>query len=303
MTSSNIVKLDKVFNADIWIDSPEWIEWLAQCSSFRYEGKSTSFNCTKRHNGKWYGSKKIYSSTGSKAVSLYIGSACSLEKLQQIEYYFSLDWKDFWKWYYSDERKQPKAKVVQPTACTTNSNDLKAEVEQLRAALEQVTADRDRQLIRIAELQNRMHSELQSGFSEKDKRIQELDDANWQLEKRYDTLNEMWRKSEQRRTELQAENDTLKAELANCVRSSVTTLDQPDQPQPTEPSHHWVVGDTFKSRAWIKTQFRLSDRKSREDEIKAPDGSLWRRLSEKQSAEFAKRLSEKPNTIYYKCVG
>lgn len=301
MTNANIVQGDKVLNADICVGSPQWDDWLAQHTNFRYEGKLTNFSCNKRQNGKWYGSKKIYSSSGSKAVSLYIGSACSLEKLQELEYYFSLDWKDFWKWYYSAERKQVKTKVVQSPECTTNNNDvaaLKTEIEQLRAELEQAKADRDRQLIRIAELQNRMHSELQSGFSEKDKRIEQLDNANWELEKRYDTINELWRKSEQRRTELQAENDTLKAQLS--VSSPLTNPEQPDQ---VEPTHHWVIGDTFKSRAWLKTQFRLSDRKSREDEINAPDGSLWRKLSEKQSAEFAKRLLEKPNTIFYKCVG
>lgn len=297
MASQNIVRLDKVFSADIWIDSPEWCTWLTQCASFRYEGKSTSFNCTKRQNGKWYATKKVFSSNGSKAVSLYVGADCTLEKLQEVEYHFSLDWKDFWHWYYSDERKQAKSKVVQPTACTTNSNDvtaLKAEVEQLRSELERVTADRDRQLVRIAEIQNRMLGEIKKAYDDANKKNVQLEEYNREI----DRANGYLERENQR---LRTENDRLKAQLAekDSLNSSQSMLEQVDR---AEPTHPWTVGDTLKSRSWLRTQFRLSDRKSREAEIKGTDGSLWRQMSDKQSAEFAKRLGEKPNTVFYKCV-
>lgn len=69
-----------------------------------------------------------------------------------------------------------------------------------------------------------------------------------------------------------------------------------------EPTHWWGVGDTFKTRAELKSEFLLSERESRKDEIPVCDGSVWRRLSESQSAEIAKRLSEHPKTVFYKCV-
>jgi DNA repair exonuclease SbcCD ATPase subunit len=70
-----------------------------------------------------------------------------------------------------------------------------------------------------------------------------------------------------------------------------------------EPTHPWAVGDTFKSRSELKSHFKLSERESRKSEVQASDGSKWRQLSDKESKEMAKRLGERSNTIFYKCVG
>lgn len=70
-----------------------------------------------------------------------------------------------------------------------------------------------------------------------------------------------------------------------------------------EPTHSWVIGDTFKTRSELKRHFKLSERESRKSEIHAPDESVWRQLSETQSADMASRLSQRPNTIFYECIG
>ena len=103
----------------IQLDSPEWFDWLASVNQFKYIGNLTEMSVKRRSNGKWYARKKIYSSSGSKPVDLYIGSdeQCTAEKLQEINTCFAKDWVDFWDWYYS-ERKQEGKEGVQENMYT-----------------------------------------------------------------------------------------------------------------------------------------------------------------------------------------
>jgi hypothetical protein len=71
MQAKNIVKGDFVVGTEIWIDSPQWFEWLTTINAFWDEGKGSNFNCNRRSNGKWYASKKIYATNGCKLVILY----------------------------------------------------------------------------------------------------------------------------------------------------------------------------------------------------------------------------------------
>ncbi len=159
--SSNIVSGDRVSEADIPIDSPQWSEWLGQQSSFRYEGSQTNFTCNRRPNGKWYGVKKVHSSDkGSVPVALYIGSDldCTLAKLQEVHERFSMDNWDFWRWYHSPERKGKKKQIpggyTKKPPCTTDGGStetitqsseasLKEEIRRLGAELNLVKQMRD----------------------------------------------------------------------------------------------------------------------------------------------------------------
>jgi hypothetical protein len=126
----------------IQLDSPEWFEWLAAQSQFKYEGNLTAMSVKRRaSNGKWYARKKVYSSDkGSVPVDLYIGSdeECSSEKLKEINYRFGQDWRDFWSWYHSPARKESKAKGVQREEVYTEQPQLsqtRDETEELRTRL------------------------------------------------------------------------------------------------------------------------------------------------------------------------
>lgn len=209
------------------ITSPQWRDWIKYRNSFRFEfvidvaipgttftnDRTCSFTAIRQGKDKafWYAHKKINGHL--RREYLGIDQELDLVLLREKAIFICSDTYDRQKQVQRSERKKkqsltPADKCETETFSPSRSGE---EIAKLRAELEEVKADRDRQLIRIAELQNRMHQELASGFSEKDKRIQELDNANWQLEKRYDTLNEMYRKSETARAELQAELNTLKA--------------------------------------------------------------------------------------------
>ncbi len=83
MQAKNVVTKDLLAGSNIWIDTPQWVEWLFLNNAFRYETEGTNFNCNRRSNGKSYASKKVYATTGCKLVTLYIGSAqdCNLQRL------------------------------------------------------------------------------------------------------------------------------------------------------------------------------------------------------------------------------
>jgi hypothetical protein len=127
---------------DIQLDSPEWFKWLATQSQFKYEGNLTTMSVKRRtSNGKWYARKKVYSSDkGSIPIDLYIGAdeECTSEKLKEINYRFGQDWRDFWPWYHSPDRKEPKAKGVQREKVYTEaqpSSQTRNEADELRARL------------------------------------------------------------------------------------------------------------------------------------------------------------------------
>jgi predicted nucleic acid-binding Zn-ribbon protein len=127
---------------DIQLDSPEWFEWLATQSQFKYEGNLTTMSVKRRaSNGKWYARKKVYSSDkGSTPVDLYIGAdeECTAEKLREINYHFGQDWRNFWPWYHSPARKESKPKGVQIEEVYTEQLQLsqtRDETEELRARL------------------------------------------------------------------------------------------------------------------------------------------------------------------------
>jgi len=176
MKAKNVVTKNVLAGSSIWIDTPQWLEWLSINSAFRYEAQGTNFNCNKKANGKWYASKKIYATNGCKLIALYIGGDedCTLERLQGIAEKFSLDWADFWRWYHGSERKESKKSKSKVRQKYITSPDLQGELQRLQLALEEMTSDRDRQLIRIAELQNRMHDEIKKAIGHQGKQLARL---------------------------------------------------------------------------------------------------------------------------------
>ncbi len=149
---------------DIQLDSPEWFEWLAAQSQFKYESNLATMSVKRRaSNGKWYARKKVWSSDkGSTPVDLYLGSneEVTSEKLREINYYFGLEPGKFWQWYHSPTRKQSKSKGVQPEMYTEQPqpSQTRDETEELR--------------VRIAELEQ-SNSELQSTNQALEKQLSE----------------------------------------------------------------------------------------------------------------------------------
>jgi cell division protein FtsB len=298
MPAKYIVEVDSIVGTSIWIDTPEWKEWLSVNTTFRYEGKGTNFNCLKRKNGRWYAGKKVYSSSGCKAIALYIGTDkdCTLAKLQEIAGYYALDWSDFWAWYYSEERKASR-KVVQDNGNgTPYTEDLQTELHRLQLALEEMTADRDRQLIRIAELQNRMNSEIQACTVHQRKQLEQLESYNREIDRANGYL-------EKDNAKLREENQKLKAEVELLRSSAIATGQQNDE---TIPTHAWSVGS-------IKTKPELMKGLSRRQFDKMgnfptlPDGSHWRRIGSKQDMDRSDQhlicYGYPANTVFYVCVG
>jgi hypothetical protein len=113
---------------EIQLDTPAWFSWLSSTNQFKYMGNLVEMSVKRRANGKWYARKKVYSSSGSKPIDLYIGedSDCTSEKLREINACFGKDWQDFWTWYYSPERKEGKSKGAHNSLMYT---DMKATLQ------------------------------------------------------------------------------------------------------------------------------------------------------------------------------
>lgn len=149
----------------IQLDSPEWFEWLATQTQFKYEGNLTAMSVKRRaSNGKWYARKKVYSSDkGSIPVDLYIGAneECTSEKLKEINYRFGQDWRDFWPWYHSPARKESKEKGVQTKEVYTEPTQPSQTIDEI-----------ERLKARIAELEQ-LNSELQGANQDLEKQLSE----------------------------------------------------------------------------------------------------------------------------------
>ena len=300
MPAKYIVEVDSIVGTNIWIDTPEWKEWLSTKTSFRYQSKDTQFNCLRRKNGRWYAGKKIYSSSGCKSIALYIGTDkdCNLTKLQEIAEHYSLDWRDFWTWYYSEERKASKKGVQDKCNGTPYAEDLQSELHRLRHALEEMTADRDRQLIRIADMQNRMHSEIQSSIAFKDRELERLEEYNRQIDRANGYL-------ERENAKLRDENYTLKIELKQLRAEAIAPgLEKKE----SVASHVWSVG-SIKPRSELiaKSPSRRHFEKFGNYPV-LPDGSKWRRLGSKQELPESEQCLTlyqhySANTVFYLCIG
>jgi len=302
MQAQYTVDNDLLIGTDAWIDTPQWFDWLSNNKAFRYQDRNTNFNCNKRSSGKWYATKKVYASNGSKTVALYIGrdKDCTLAKLQELAQYYAMNWKDFWKWYYSPERKEgrkAKTTVVPDGEGTTDTQVLQSELQRLRLSLEEMTADRDRQLIRIAELQNRMNSEIQACTVHQRKQLEQLESYNREIDRANGYL-------EKDNSRLREENQKLKAEVEAYRAEAIATGQQNDE---TIPTHTWSVGSIKPRSELMRGQSRRQFEKHGNYPV-LPDGSKWRRIgakSEMLSSEQCLMLYQHypANTVFYQCIG
>ena len=204
----------------IEIDTPAWFAWLSLQQHFKYVGNCTQMSVKRRNNGKWYARKKVYSSSGgSKPVDLYIGgdSECTADKLKELNYQFSRDWTEFWEWYYSPARREGKSKGVQSREISTLAeltSQTQEEIAQLRAELERLKQRESYLLDQHGLLKSQLVHEAQQENERLKKQNTELDNANWECEKRVTTYSEMHRKSELKQKELQSLVDNYQTLLA-----------------------------------------------------------------------------------------
>jgi len=205
---------------DIRLDTPEWFEWLARQDRFRYIGNLTEMSVKKRPNGMWYARKKISSSNGSKPIDLYIGSdeECTSEKLKEINYHFGKDNSEFWRWYYSPDRRGDKSKGVQPKQMYTSASptaQTQTEITQLRAEVERLNKRESYLLDQLGIVKAGIIHEAQQENEQLKKQNAELDNANWECEKKLTIYSEMHRKSELKRQELQTQIDKANQAIAD----------------------------------------------------------------------------------------
>ncbi len=204
--------------------SPDWLDWVRQQKSFRYEGHQTNFTCSRRPNGKWYGVKKIYSSDKPKPVALYIGADedCTLATLSEIHSRFAMDWVDFWEWFHGDrQKKRSPSGSTSKADCTTDER-----VTQLEEKLKQVTADRDQLLIRLGNGKIQASEDAQTRIQQLEARVTELDNLNWELEKRYTTVEDINQKYLRQLTELKAQVEQLVVHENKCTTDAAALLNQ-----------------------------------------------------------------------------
>ncbi len=238
-------------------------------------------------------------------VTLYIGSAqdCNLQRLQEIAEKFSLDWSDFWHWYHGPERKESKkskGKVVQPTEkCITSTLDLEAELQRLQLALEEMTADRDRQLIRIADLQNRMRDEIKKAIAFQGKQLERLEAYNREIDRANGYL-------EKDNARLREENQKLKTELES-LRSNVSVFGQQENDE-IAANHPWSIGSIQPRSVLLSKSKSRHHFETQGNYPVLPDGSKWRRLGSKQDLPESERCLSlhqyyPANTVLYLCIG
>lgn len=104
------------------------------------------------------------------------------------------------------------------------SGTTKEELETLEAELKRVTQDRDNLLIRLGNGKIQASEDDRHKIRQLEARVTELDNTNWELEKRYSEVNELWNRSEKKRTELQAQLEEQKPDyqtIANRVLASL----------------------------------------------------------------------------------
>lgn len=204
-----------VSGVSIKLDSPEWFSWLSERSSFSYQSAISDYTCNKRSNGKWYASKrKGDRSQGSKSLAQeYLGSGDKVTKtkLEEIARKFALPDRDYWY------LKHPKPKTGEPTAspgagCTTDKGTTKNEsssqtadeIAELKAEVERLKNRETYLLDQLGLVKTKIIHESQTEVEALKTQLNQTDKYNMELERNYSILNEMWRKSEQQRCELQA---------------------------------------------------------------------------------------------------
>jgi hypothetical protein len=151
---------------DILLDTPEWFEWLDSQTQFKYCGNLTEMSVKRRPNGKWYARKKILSSGGSKPIDLYIGSdeECTSDKLKEVNYHFSKDNSEFWRWYYDPARRGDKHKGVQSDSVYTlaqETSESGEDVAKFQSRISELEEKLREAESAIANLEHRLKQETQ----------------------------------------------------------------------------------------------------------------------------------------------
>lgn len=150
------------------------------------------------------------------------------------------------------DKESHKEKYETETQPTSQSTD---EIAKLKDELERITQDRDALLIRLGNGKIQASEDAQQRIKQLEARVTELDNANWELEKRYTQVNELWRQSERKLTELQAQlsdNQPPALDLLNQYETSYETI-KPTLPKPPkELTRNWVEFWRFKT--WLESR-------------------------------------------------
>lgn len=246
-------------------DTPEWYEWLATAKSFRFElshetwvdgrvpmVETLTFSGVKV-GSYWQAHKK---SGGLRRE--YLGKSPSYAKLKETSVLINSD--SYW------HQKQRSAKPV-PEGSHKSSYETRGEyssqagdeIAKLKAELERVTQDRDNLLIKLGNGKIQASEDAQQRIKQLEARVTELDNANWELEKRYTQVNDLWYRSEQKQTELQAQLNECKSstqpsalDLLSQYETNYETV-KPTLPKPPKDlTRNWV--EFWRFKAWLESR-------------------------------------------------
>lgn len=148
-----------VTDGGIALDTPEWLSWLSERSSFSYQSSICDYTCNKRSNGKWYASKrKGDRREGSKTLAQeYLGADSKLTKakLEEIARKLALPDRDYWYLKHPKPTKSAEPTEAPGAGCTTSEcttvselpsqpheeiATLRAEIEELKVKLQRTEA-------------------------------------------------------------------------------------------------------------------------------------------------------------------
>jgi chromosome segregation ATPase len=203
------IKVDRagISGTNIKPDTPEWQEWFNSApegTKIQFEYTADSLKTERftayRRKRYWEAQKRI---SGKLRNTTIKPSEVTYENLRQtLLRLTAYNWADKFE-------MEESGKGEYQTSNESTSQTQK-EIAQLRAEVERLKQREGQLLDQLGLVKSQIVCEAQERARELEARIVELDNANWECEKRLTTYSELHRKSELKRQELQAEVEELR---------------------------------------------------------------------------------------------
>ena len=205
-------------------DSDEWREWFTttpEGSKIRFEwlnaySRKNSYTAYRRKR-YWEAQKRVDGKLRNTTIK---PEEATYQKLEQVGYELTA-----YNWDRAEQKQSSKSGIEQSyqTSDETTSQT-QEEITRLRAEVERLKQRESHLLDQYGLLKSQLIHEAQQENERLKKQNTELDNANWECEKRVTIYSEMHRKSELKRQELQSLVDNYQTILAES--SAIAKLDR-----------------------------------------------------------------------------
>lgn len=179
-------------------DSSEWQEWFASTpegSKMRFEWLNAHLHRNSytayRRKRYWEAQKRVEGKLRNTTIK---PKDCTYQKLEQVGLTLTA-----YNW---DKSKSGKTEEYQTS--TSETSQTGEEITRLKAEIEQLRQRESYLLDQLGLVKAQIIHESQEQVKALESRVVELDNANWECEKRLTTYSELHRKSELARQELQS---------------------------------------------------------------------------------------------------